>query len=79
MSVAAKFAITVTRPVTNRTLTTAINATCSALTDTVYPGSIINGACTWQRKLRTPNESISQLFDICNGMFHDSIGNYGYL
>lgn len=51
LAIAAKFATTVTGPVADITATTGVNVTCSQLSATSCPGSMINGVCTWQRKL----------------------------
>ena len=51
MSVASKFATTVTGPVSNITATTGVDVTCSQLSSTSCPGTMNNGVCTWQRKL----------------------------
>ena len=52
LKVAAKFATTISNgPVANITATTGTTIKCSQLTGVSCPGSIINGVCTWQRKL----------------------------
>ncbi|CAF0827796.1 unnamed protein product [Adineta ricciae] len=51
LAVASKFATTVTGPVSNITTTTGVTVTCSQLGSTSCPGSMVNGICTWQRKL----------------------------
>jgi hypothetical protein len=52
LNVAAKFSTTVSNgPVANISSTTGVKVTCSELQNVSCPGSIINGVCTWQRKL----------------------------
>ncbi|CAF1114994.1 unnamed protein product [Adineta steineri] len=51
LTVASKFATTISGPVANITATTGVTVTCSQLTSSSCPGSLVNGICTWQRKL----------------------------
>ena len=70
LTVASKFATTVSGPVVNIILTTGVNVTCAALTNKSCPGSIINGVCTWQRKLSVTciNESQVRIQIQTNGL-----------
>ncbi|UJR25030.1 hypothetical protein I4U23_006390 [Adineta vaga] len=51
LTIAANFATTVTGPVSNITTTTGVTVTCSQLSTTSCPGTMVNGICNWQRKL----------------------------
>ena len=52
LAVASKFATTVSNgPVANIKATVGATVQCAQLTGSACPDSIINGVCTWQRKL----------------------------
>ncbi|CAF1328433.1 unnamed protein product [Adineta steineri] len=51
LTVASKFATTISGPVANITATTGVTVTCSQIGISSCPGSLVNGICTWQRKL----------------------------
>ncbi len=52
LTVASKFATTTSNgPVSNITATTGITVSCSQVASSQCPGTVVNGICTWQRKL----------------------------
>lgn len=51
LTIVAKFSNTITGPVQNITATTGVTVKCSQLTGSACPGTIVNGTCTWKRKL----------------------------
>lgn len=71
LALAAKFSSTITTgPVANITATTGTTVTCSQLTGVACPGSIVNGVCTWQRKLAISckNEAVVRIRVQSNGL-----------